>query len=191
MSRPGPDPGRPGGDPGAVPPVYPAGGAGGFPDPAHPGAVDPAAAGLRSEMVEEGVPASALSALVFLAGVWLVLAPFALDYPERPGGFDGRWNDIVVGVAVAAVALVRMVAPIRTVTIGLINIGLGAWLVAAPFVLFYNDDEGVAPSATVNDLVVGIVIVALATASMVVGRWARIRRREPGSPAQAPRRSGS
>lgn len=171
MNRPGEDQRPTGGDPGAVPFVYPAGGAGAFPDPSHPGAVDPAAAQLRSEAADEGVFAAALSAMVFLAGVWLVLAPFVLGYPD---GSAGRWNDIVVGVAVAVVALVRMVAPIRSVTVGLVNVGLGVWLVAAPFVLFYND-EAVAAAGTVNDLVAGVVIIALAAASMVAGRRSRGR----------------
>lgn len=171
MNPPGEDRRPTGDDPDRAPFVYPAGGAGGFTDPAHPDGVDPAAAALRSEAAEEGVLASALSALVFLAGVWLVLAPFVLGYPD---GFAGWWNDIVVGVAVAVVALVRMVAPIRAATVGLVNISLGAWLVAAPFVLSYNDDR-VAAAATVNDLTVGVGIAALAALSMVAGRQGRGR----------------
>lgn len=159
-------------DPGGVPYVYPAGGAGGFPDPSHP--ADPAAAGLMADARDEGFVAAAISALVFLAGVWLVLAPFVLDYPD--GRFDGRWNDWVVGAAIAVVAVVRMVSPNRTVAFGLINVGLGAWLVAAPFVLFYNEDR-VAAAASINDIVVGFVVIALACASRTLSRRSRRRAR--------------
>ncbi|GAA3223781.1 hypothetical protein GCM10017691_11120 [Pseudonocardia petroleophila] len=154
-------------EPREVPYVYPAGGAGGFPDPAHP--VDPAAAGLLADARDEGVAAAVFSALIFLAGVWLVLAPFVLDYPDISGGFDARWNDRVVGAAIAVVAVVRMVSPNRTVGVGLVNVVLGAWLVAAPFLLFYNDDR-VATAATVNDIAVGALVIALACASRALSR---------------------
>ncbi|MHA6783330.1 SPW repeat protein [Pseudonocardia saturnea] len=145
-----------------MPFVYPAGGAGGFPDPAHP--ADPAAAGMLADARDEGVGAATFSALIFLAGVWLVLAPFVLDYPDIRSGFDAQWNDRVVGAAIAVVAVVRMASPNRTASLGWINVGLGAWLVAAPFVLFYNDDR-VATAATVNDIAIGVLVVALACGS--------------------------
>jgi hypothetical protein len=171
MNRSGEDPWSTGGGPGAEPFVYPAGGAGGFPDPPHPGAGDPAAAQLRSEAAAEGVLAAALSALAFLAGVWLVLAPFVLGYPDSAAA---RWNDIAVGAAVVVVAFVRMISPIRSVTLGWCNVGLGGWLVAAPFVLFYNDDT-VATAATVNDLALGLVIIGCAALSVVAGKPSRGR----------------
>lgn len=167
MDEPGQDRRTAGAGAREVPHVHPAGG---FPDPAHP--VDPAAAGLLADARDEGVGAATVSALVFLAGVWLVLAPFVLDYPDIGGGFDGRWNDRVVGAAIAVVAVMRMVTPNRTVAFGLINVGLGAWLVAAPFVLFYDDDR-VATAATVNDIAVGVLVIALACASRALSRRAR------------------
>jgi uncharacterized membrane protein len=52
--------------------------------------------------------------LVALAGPWLASAPFVLHYGSTGGGFGGRWNDMVVGVVMIAVAMVRVVAPVGT-----------------------------------------------------------------------------
>ncbi|MCX6462272.1 MAG: SPW repeat protein [Pseudonocardiales bacterium] len=175
MDEPGQDRRAAGADPGQVPYMYPAGGAGASPDPARP--MDPAAAGLLADAHDEGLAAATFSALAFLAGVWLVLAPFVLTYPDLGGGFDARWNDRVVGAAIAVVATVRMLSPNRTAAFGWVNVGLGAWLVAAPFVLFYNDDR-VAAAATVNDLAIGVLVIALAGASRALSRRGR-RRSEP------------
>ena len=116
--------------------------------------------------------AALASALVFLAGVWLVLAPYALNYENTGPGFDGYWNDVVIGAAIAIVAIVRMAAPIRTAALGLVNIALGAWLIIAPFVLGYNLATD-AMAATWNDIVVGFIVVLLALTSTALG----VRRR--------------
>ncbi len=115
---------------------------------------------------------SVASAPVFLAGVWLVLAPYALNYGSARSDFDGYWNDVVIGVAVGLVALVRAATPARSAAFGLANVGLGAWLIAAPWVLDYN--AGIdAPRATWNDIIVGIVVAALALVSMGSGLFGR------------------
>jgi hypothetical protein len=97
-----------------------------------------------------------------LAGLWLVIAPFVL---ARETEGPGYWNDIVIGVAVALVTLVRMAAPFRTAAFGMVNVILGAWLVAAPFVLAYST-----AAATWNDIIVGCVVMVLALVSVVLGR---------------------
>lgn len=95
-----------------------------------------------------------------LAGVWLVLAPFALGYSDVA---EARWNDVIIGVAVAVIALVRVGAPVRYQEISWINFVLGIWLIAAPFVLGYDD----VTAALTNDIVVGAIVLALAAASAV------------------------
>ncbi|MCX6462934.1 MAG: SPW repeat protein [Pseudonocardiales bacterium] len=107
--------------------------------------------------------AETFSALAFLAGAWLVVAPYALDQLDPAGA----WSDAVIGVAIAVVAVVRMVAPARTTAVGVINVGLGVWLVAAPFVL---DRSAV---ATANNVVVGLLLILFAAASTALGLRAR------------------
>lgn len=115
-----------------------------------------------------GSDPAAVSALNFLAGVWLVLAPFALDYENMGPGFDGRWNDIAIGIAIAVVALVRILAPYRSVGIAAINVGLGGWLVVAPFVLAYSARSD-ATAATWNDVIVGAIVLVVAMVSAALG----------------------
>ncbi len=123
---------------------------------------------------EDGSDAGTVSALTFLAGMWLVLAPLALDYPTGGTSFDGSWNDVVIGSAIAVVALVRIALPVRSAALGLVNVGLGAWLLVAPTVLSYTSVPG-ASAATWNDITVGIIVMALASTSALVAR----RRRDP------------
>ncbi|MHA6793790.1 SPW repeat domain-containing protein [Pseudonocardia bannensis] len=110
-----------------------------------------------------------MSALTFLAGIWLIMAPFALNYQNLGPGFDGYWNDVVIGAAIALVALVRMASPYRSAAVGVVNIGLGAWLILAPFTLGYNLGAD-AMAATWNDIIVGVIVIVLATISAVLGR---------------------
>lgn len=107
-----------------------------------------------------------------LAGIWLILAPAVLGYT----GLDQAvWNDRVVGVAVFILAMARIAAPVRFEVISWINFVLGAWLVVAPFLLAYTvvgDPAGAtgSPSAAVaNDIIVGILIIAMAVWSARAG----------------------
>ena len=164
--------------PDVEPYAYPAAGAGAT----QPAPV--AGPGTRPTLMRgtgDGADPAAVSAGNFLAGAWLVLAPFALDYEDLGPGFDGQPNDIVVGIAIAAVALVRMLAPYRGVTIGAVNLALGCWLIAAPFVLGYNAGAD-ATAATWNDIVVGVIVVTLALVSVGLG----LRGRRDGTGAAPP-----
>lgn len=132
-----------------------------------------AAAAAYDHRTPEHTPAATIpSAMVFLAGIWLIIAPFSLDYRNTGGGFDGYWNDVVIGVALAVVALVRIALPFATAPLGLVNVLLGLWLIVAPFVLAYNTGAD-ATQATVNDMVVGAVVAVLAAVS-----WFAARRHE-------------
>ncbi|WP_300011640.1 hypothetical protein [Pseudonocardia sp.] len=156
-----------------VPFAYPAGGAG-----SHLGPVDPSKTGPHvpgtpvpvpddraagSAADDPGLGAEALSALSFLAGVWLVVAPYAIDQVDPAG----TWIGTAVGVAVAIVAVVRMLAPARAVAVGIVNVGLGAWLVVLPLVV-----DRPAPAER-NDVIVGVLLILFAASSMLLGRRAR------------------
>ncbi|SFB19558.1 SPW repeat-containing protein [Amycolatopsis marina] len=127
----------------------------------------------------ESFGASLPSGLAFLAGVWLASAPFALDYAGTGAGRPGYWNDVVLGVAIALLALVRTVSPRQVPWFSLVNAVLGGWLVAAPFVLGYNEGQD-ASRAVVNDVVVGIVVLALAVISAAI-TFAMRRRENEGA----------
>ena len=73
------DPYRAGPIPGPMPPY---GYAFGYPPYGHP-------YGPRYDAPPDSLGAGGASAITFLAGVWLVIAPFALDYQATGSGFNG------------------------------------------------------------------------------------------------------
>jgi len=99
--------------------------------------------------------------LTFLAGVWLVIGGFSL-YWRDTGVFDAYWNDVVVGVALAVVALVTVLKSTGSLT--LTRFALGGWLVAAPFALGYGQSP-YGSRAFWDEIVVGVLVIALSLLS--------------------------
>lgn len=116
-----------------------------------------------------------------LAGVWLFLAPFVLAYQEIQ---QALWNDMVVGALIFILALGRVAAPKRFQLLSWVNFVLGTWLVVAPFVLVYGALDGlVDPGAAIgNDIVMGIIVLAMAA-------WSATATRQMPSERVAPRRT--
>ena len=100
----------------------------------------------------------AASGFNILAGIWLILASFVLGYAAVAAAM---WNEIVVGVVVLVLAAVRVGNPDRFAGLSWINMAAGLWLIAAPFVCGYSE----VPRAMWNDVIMGIVVAALAAAS--------------------------
>ena len=100
-----------------------------------------------------------------LLGIWLIVAPFALNY-DYTLFTTARWNDLLVGLLVTFFALIRAVRGYRQGAWSWMNILLGVWLIMAPFVLGYAAYR----NALWNDLVVGAIISSLALATVTERR---------------------
>jgi hypothetical protein len=85
--------------------------------------------------------------LSFVLGVWLFIAPLVLDYAERAA----RLNEILVGLAVAIVALIAASLP----ALRFVNVALGGWLLLAPLMLGYGDST----LPTAHDIILGVLII--------------------------------
>lgn len=110
------------------------------------------------------------SGLNLLLGVWLIIAPWVLNYSAVDGAV---WNQVTIGVVVAVLAVARVAAPYRFAPLSWVNAVLGGWLVIAPFVLPYEEAGG-APAAVVwNDVLIGLLILALGVWSAVVTQRTR------------------
>ena len=118
------------------------------------------------------------SGINIVAGLWLIIAPFVLGYVDIRAAL---WNDIVVGIIVAAFAVARVARPLMNPSLSWINAVLGLWLIVAPFALGYGrgvDAEalaaegfvGAAPTAMWNDIIVGVII-------LVLGAWSALSAR--------------
>lgn len=103
------------------------------------------------------------SGLNILAGLWLVLAPWALAYGTVE---PALWNSVIIGLAVAVLAIVRVGMPLQYEGISWINFVLGIWLILAPFILGFGAIE----LAMWNSVVVGVIVLALAAWSAVATR---------------------
>lgn len=95
------------------------------------------------------------SGLNALAGVWLIVAPFALSYSSE----DPYWNDIAFGTMIAAIAFIRLGGAARVHILSRLNAVLALWIFVSAFWL---DDTHRAAS---NDIAVGIIVVSLSLAS--------------------------
>ena len=102
------------------------------------------------------------SGINILCGIWLIIAPFILAYTNLQ---IAMWNDVIVGILVALIALIRAFgggwAGASWIT-GL----LGIWLVIAPFVLNYGEK----PTPRWNDIILGILVVIFAWSGAAVPR---------------------
>jgi len=105
----------------------------------------------------------AASGLDILAGIWLVIAPFVLNYSAHGGSTA---NDVVVGIVVLLLAGYQAAGEnYRTSWPSWVNTLLGLWLIATPFLFSFPSGS----AAMWNDVILGIIVggSALVGAMMV------------------------
>ncbi|WP_344646840.1 SPW repeat domain-containing protein [Cryptosporangium japonicum] len=114
--------------------------------------------------------------LVVLAGLWMFLAPRFLAYESFTAvsgaerwAFPGTWSDKTAGLLIAAAMITRLVLPGLAQWCMAAVAAVGAWLVAAPFVLSYGSVSGTWP-AIWNDVIGGVVLLLLAAAGALTAR---------------------
>lgn len=87
--------------------------------------------------------------IALLSGLWVAVAAL-------PWGFStiqaAVWNDVVVGLAVAVLALARLFDARVWTSFGLLILGI--WLAFAPVILGYGTDYG----AFINSFLFGVLI---------------------------------
>ncbi len=113
--------------------------------------------------------------LNLIAGIWLVIAPFALGYSTR----TARGNDIVLGGAIILLAAWALVTFFPGPS--WVNAAIGIWLIIDPFVLNYSG-KGEIGAATNNDIGIGAAVMVLGlTAALTRATMASGRGGPPGS----------
>jgi hypothetical protein len=98
-----------------------------------------------------------------VAGIWLLLAPFALVYRAA----DPSINDIAVGVVIAAAGFIRLGVAMTARTLTVINAATAIWLLIAAAWL----DQSA--RAAGNDIAIAMILGVLALAGAVVSRDGR------------------
>ncbi|WP_033288085.1 SPW repeat domain-containing protein [Amycolatopsis jejuensis] len=127
---------------------------------------------------EERMTPSLPSSLTLLVGLWLGFAPFVVHFGlADPSGFVDI-DDVVLAIVVSVLAMIRMTAPKDLPVLSLINAAAGVWLAGTAF-LFSASGHPV--RAVVNDVVCGVLLVALGVTSAVLTyRQRAAARREAG-----------
>lgn len=96
------------------------------------------------------------SGINILAGIWLVLSPFILNYANLS---TALWNDVIIGAAVLIFAAIReWGSEEETGWSSWTNVVLGIWLILSPFILGFGYHSG----ALWNNVILGIVVSAFA-----------------------------
>jgi membrane-bound ClpP family serine protease len=105
-----------------------------------------------------------LSGVNFLAGLWLLAAPFVLGYSAT---VTARNNDLLLGTIIVVLAVIGLSMTEESWS-RVLNIIAGLWLIVAPFILGYAS----VTTATWNSIVVGLVVLAFAAweTTVVSGR---------------------
>lgn len=88
----------------------------------------------------------------FVLGIWLIVSPWVLGYATETYSARNAW---AVGVIIAVAAISTLVAFHQWEE--WVNVALGAWLIVSPWALGIT-----APSAMWNQIVVGLLVGALA-----------------------------
>ena len=107
-----------------------------------------------------------VSGSTLILGLWLILAPWALGYS---GQDNAVWNQVIVGAAIALIALARVSAAESWAPLSWVNFVLGGWLIVAPFVLTYNE-TGNRTAIYWNDILIGAAVLVLALVSIAGAR---------------------
>lgn len=104
-----------------------------------------------------------LSGFIVVIGLWMIVAPWLLNYGYVTTAF---WNSLIVGVVVTVVAGARIALPNQFASLSWLNAALGLWLILAPFIFNYGADQvthvGNVNPAVGNHIVAGIFLTVLA-----------------------------
>ena len=102
------------------------------------------------------------STISFLAGLWLFISPWVY----RASSLPNAWNSWIVGAVIATLAALRMGSPLAARGASVVNMLLGIWTFASPWIFRYTGDTG----RFVNSLCVGAIVFILGAYGSSVGR---------------------
>jgi predicted MFS family arabinose efflux permease len=88
-----------------------------------------------------------------ILGLWLIISPWVLNFAS-----DSRpmWNAVIIGVIIAILAIAALISFRKWEE--WIEAVLGLWLIISPYVLGFTTQM----NATVDQVIVGIIVAALA-----------------------------
>jgi hypothetical protein len=115
----------------------------------------------RYDRVAETPTAHITDGALVLAGLYLALSPWVLGF--APAERDLSVNNLICGLAVAALATGFATAYGRTHGLAWLPVVLGAWTFVAPWVILGGYVSG---GAIANNIVIGLVTIVLGLMAM-------------------------
>ncbi|WP_129839490.1 SPW repeat protein [Streptomyces sp. RFCAC02] len=106
---------------------------------------------------------------VFLAGLYAAISPLVLHFSGPGDHPDLANNNLIVGLAVAVLALGLSRAPERMYGLSHAIIIMGLWLIVAPWIVGADPDAGI----IINNAIVGGLIALLGLVSAAAALKAR------------------
>lgn len=113
------------------------------------------------------------SGLDILAAIWLLISPFVLGFRYVA---SATTNDVIFGIIIGILAAIRFFGAYAASSLSWINAVLGLWILVSPWVLQYSYSA----VATWNSVIVGIIIIVLASWSALATDTSRENRTDIG-----------
>ena len=103
------------------------------------------------------------SSLNVIAGLWLIISPWILhDQAQR-----AYTNNVILGIAIAVLAAIRVGGAYRAAWLSWINLVLGLWVIVSPWVLQFPASQ---TQAFWNNVIIGAIVAILAIWSALATR---------------------
>ncbi|GAA1801167.1 hypothetical protein GCM10009682_23600 [Luedemannella flava] len=114
----------------------------------------------RYERASASGPAVIADGFMLLAGLWLAISPWVLHFSATAPSI--ALNNLVLGIAVAVVAMSLTLMPQRMVRLSWATAVIGAWVVASPWII---QQSSVTAGIWINNVVTGAVTAVLGIAA--------------------------
>ncbi|GAA1823320.1 SPW repeat protein [Planosporangium flavigriseum] len=136
----------------------------------------------RFDRLAETPTAKSIDGLGLLSGLWLALSPWAVGF--RPIAPSLTLNNLLCGITVAVLALAFAAAWGRTHGLSWVVPVIGAWTIVSPWLVQAVHGGRVDGGMIANNVITGLVILALGLAATTMART----RRGAGGPGGPGRR---
>jgi hypothetical protein len=102
------------------------------------------------------------STINLLAGIWLFVSPWVYLAYRNPDS----WNSWIVGAMIVILAAIRLGNPLGARGVSVLNMLLGIWTFASPWIYGYTGYTG----RFINSLCVGVIVFAFGVVGSSMGQ---------------------
>lgn len=108
-----------------------------------------------------GATIKTTATISLLAGIWLFVSPWVYKVQAMPNS----WNSWILGILIVVLAAIQLFDPISTRGASVVNLLLGVWVFASPWIFRYSHMT----DRLVNSLCVGAVVFIVSAVASSMG----------------------